>query len=137
MQVRPGKPIGDIVPVDVAVANGTAEPYRIQPDQVFAISLQGQKIMPVPISKAITEVTKANTLRAELTGAGKSALVGGIAGAAVGAAVGTIVASPAHGALLGAAVGGGAGAAGAAIVGGMKGQASALKDAETQIRRCA
>jgi hypothetical protein len=31
MQVRPATPVGQIVPVDVAVANGTDEPYRIDP----------------------------------------------------------------------------------------------------------
>jgi hypothetical protein len=138
LRVRPGKPIGDIIPVDVAVANGTDEPYRIEADQVFAITLKGRKITPVPINGAITEMTKANALRAELTGAAKKAVVGGVAGAAagaaVGAAIGTIVASPAQGALLGAAVGGGVGAAGGGIVGGMRGKTAARKDAETQIR---
>src|SRR5258705_8860846 len=36
MAARPGTPIGDLVPVDIGVANGTDEPYRIEPDQVFA-----------------------------------------------------------------------------------------------------
>jgi hypothetical protein len=138
MQARPGKAIGQIVPVNVAVANGTNEPYRIQTDQIFAISLQGRKVMPVPIGEAIKEVAHSNALRAEVTGAAKSALVGGIAGAAAGAAagavVGTIVASPAQGALLGAAVGGGVGAAGGGFIGGLKGRVSARDDAESQMR---
>jgi hypothetical protein len=137
MQARPGKPIGDIVPVDVAVANGTDEPYRIEPDQVFAINQQGQRIMPIPASEAIIEAGHANALKAGLTGAAKNALVGGLAGAAagaaVGAAVGTIVASPAEGALLGAAMGGSVGAAGGGIFGGFQGQAAAHNDAESQI----
>src|SRR5260370_31963101 len=55
MQVRPGKPIGRIVPVDVAVANGTDEPYLIEPDQVFAINEQVHRIMPISTSEAIQE----------------------------------------------------------------------------------
>ena len=137
MQVRPGKPIGRIVPVDVAVANGTDEPYLIEPDQVFAINEQGQRIMPISASEAIQEAGNANALKAGLTGAAKNAVIGALAGAAtgaaVGAAVGTIVASPAEGALFGAAVGGSIGAAGGGVMGGLQGQAAAHKDAETQI----
>ena len=137
MQARPGKPIGGIVPVDVAVANGTDEPYLIEPDQVFAINEQGQRIMPVSASEAIQEAGNANALRAGLTGAAKNAAIGALAGAtagaAVGAAVGMIVASPAQGALLGAAVGGSVGAAGGGVMGGVQGEAAARHDAETQI----
>ena len=137
MQVRPGKPIGRIVPVDVAVANGTDEPYLIEPDQVFAINEQGQRIMPISTNEAIQEAGNANALKAGLTGAAKNAAIGALAGAAtgaaVGAAVGTIVASPAEGALFGAAVGGSIGAAGGGVIGGLQGQAAAHHDAETQI----
>jgi hypothetical protein len=109
MAARPGKPIGEMIPVDVAVANGTEEPYRIEPDQVFAINVQGQRIAPIPADQAITAASHANALKAGLVGAAKHALGDGIAGAAAGAAVGatvgTIVASPAQGALLGAAMG--------------------------------
>ena len=137
MEARPGKPIGDMVPVDVSVANGTDEPYRIEPDQVFAINDQGERILPIPASEAITEAGNANSLKAGLWGAARNVLVGGLAGAAAGAmvgtAVGTIVASPAEGALLGAAMGGSVGAAGGGILGGMQGQAAAHHDAETQI----
>jgi hypothetical protein len=137
MQTRPGKPIGDIVPVDVAVANGTDEPYRIESDQVFAINQQGQRVMPIPAGDAIAEAGRANALKAGLTGAAKNALVAGLAGAAAGAAVGavvgTIVASPAEGAILGAAMGGSVGAAGGGILGGLQGETAARNDAATQI----
>lgn len=137
MQARPGTEIGGMVPVDVAVANGTDEPYRIEPDQVFAINAQGQRIMPIPASQAIAEAGDSNALKAGLTGAGKSAVVGGLAGAAtgaaIGAAVGTLVLSPAQVALLGAAIGGSVGAAGGGIYGGFQGQAAAHNDAESQI----
>ncbi len=137
MQATPGKPIGRIVPVDVSIANGTGEPYLIEPDQVFAINEQGQRIMPLSANDAIKEAGNANALKAGLTGAAKNAaigaLVGAATGAAVGAAVGTIVLSPAEGALFGAAVGGSIGAAGGGVYGGMQGQSAAHHDAETQI----
>ena len=137
MQARPGAPIGRIVPVDVSIANGTDEPYLVQPDQVFAINEQGQRIMPIPASEAIQEAGNANALKAGLTGAAKNLVIGAVAGAAagaaVGAAVGTFVASPAEGALFGAAVGGSIGAAGGGVLGGVQGQAAARHDAETQI----
>src|SRR6202158_3238359 len=137
MQATPGKPIGRIVPVDVAVANGTAEPYLIEPDQIFAINEQGQRIMPISANDAIKEAGDANALKAGLTGAAKNAaigaLVGAATGAAIGAAVGTIVLSPAEGALVGAAMGGSIGAASGGVYGGVEGQAGAHHDAETQI----
>ncbi len=137
MQVRPGKAIGGMVPVDVAVANGTDEPYLIEPDQVFAINEQGQRIMPISADDAIQEAGNSNALKAGLTGAAKNAAIGGLAGAAtgaaVGAAVGMIVASPAEGALFGAALGGSIGAAGGGVAGGLQGQAAAHHDAQTQI----
>ena len=137
MQARPGAPIGGVVPVDVSIANGTDEPYLVEPDQIFAINGQGQRILPVTASEAIQEAGSANSLKAGLTGAAKNAAIGAVVGAAtgaaIGAAVGTIVLSPAQGALVGAAVGGSVGAAGGGIYGGVQGQAAAHHDAETQI----
>jgi hypothetical protein len=137
MTARPGEPIGRIVPVDVSIANGTDEPYLVQPDQVFAINQQGQRIMPVPTNEAIQEAGNANALKAGLTGAAKNLAIGAVAGAAtgaaIGAAVGTIVLSPAQGALVGAAIGGSVGAAGGGVYGGVQGQAAAHRDADTQI----
>ena len=136
-QARPGEPIGGIVPVDVSIANGTDEPYLVEPDQIFAINEQGQRIMPVSANEAIQEAGNANALKAGLTGAAKNAAIGAVAGAAtgaaIGAAVGTIVLSPAQGALVGAAIGGSVGAAGGGVYGGVQGQAAAHHDAETQI----
>jgi hypothetical protein len=137
MQARPGAPIGGVVPVDVSIANGTDEPYLVEPDQIFAINEQGQRIMPVTAGEAIQEAGNANSLKAGLTGAAKNAAIGAVVGAAtgaaIGAAVGTIVLSPAQGALVGAAIGGGVGAAGGGVYGGAQGQAAAHHDAETQI----
>ena len=137
MQALPGEPIGSVVPVDVSIANGTDEPYLVEPDQIFAINEQGQRIMPVTSSEAIEQAGSANSLKAGLTGAAKNAAIGAVVGAAtgaaIGAAVGTIVLSPAQGALVGAAIGGSVGAAGGGVYGGAQGQAAAHHDAETQI----
>ena len=119
------------------IANGTDEPYLVEPDQIFAINEQGQRIMPVTSSEAIEQAGSANSLKAGLTGAAKNAAIGAVVGAAtgaaIGAAVGTIVLSPAQGALVGAAIGGSVGAAGGGVYGGAQGQAAAHHDAETQI----
>jgi hypothetical protein len=137
VSARVGKPIGEIVPVDVSVANGTDEPYLVDSTQVFAIDEDGERILPVPPAEAVQEAGNANSLKAGLTGAGKNAAVGALTGAVVGAALGAgagaLVGVPPVGAALGAAIGGGVGAASAGAVGGMQGQAAAYNDAATQI----
>jgi hypothetical protein len=137
MAARPGTPIGDLVPVDIGVANGTDEPYRIEPGQVFAINSEGQRVMPVPPDQAIAVAGQTNAFKAGLAGAGRSAVAGGLKGAArgaaIGAIVGLIVASPVQGAMLGAAMGGSVGAASGGIIGGFEGQAAAHRTAATQI----
>ena len=91
MQALPGEPIGGVVPVDVSIANGTDEPYLVEPDQIFAINEQGQRIMPVTSSEAIEQAGSANSLKAGLTGAAKNAAIGAVVGAATGAAIGAAV----------------------------------------------
>ena len=134
---RAGKPIGEIVPVDLSISNGTDEPYLSDSSQVFAIDERGERILPVPPSEAIQEAGEAGNLKAGLIGAGKSAatgaLIGAVIGAALGAAAGTLVGVPPVGAAFGAAIGGGLGAATAGTAGGMQGQAAAHMDAATQI----
>jgi hypothetical protein len=137
MQVKPGKTIGEIVPVDISAANGTDEPYLLVPNQVFAIDEQGQRILPVTPAEAIQEAGDADALKAGLTGAAKNAAVGLVAGAVIGAAIGVVagalVGEPGAGAVYGAAMGGGVGAAEAGVLGGVQGQVAAQQDAQTQI----
>lgn len=137
MQAKPGKAIGDIVPVDVSVANGTDEPYLLVPNQVFAIDQQGQRILPLTPDEAVQEAGDADSLKAGLTGAAKNAGVGLVAGAMIGAAIGVaagaLVGEPGAGAAYGAMMGGGVGAAEGGVLGGVEGQAAAHKDAQTQI----
>jgi hypothetical protein len=137
MQVKPGKAIGEIVPVDISAANGTDEPYLVVPAQVFAIDQQGQRILPVPPAEAIQEAGDADALKAGLTGAAKNAAIGLVAGAVVGGAIGVVagalIGAPAEGLAYGAAMGGGVGAAEAGVAGGIQGQVAAKQDAQTQI----
>src|SRR5581483_8471990 len=134
---RAGQPVGEVIPVDVSIANGTDEPYLIDPSQIFAVDDQGQKILPVPPAEAIREAGDANSLKAALTGAAKNAAVGAIAGAAIGAALGVAIAallrSTRPGRAYGAAMGGGYGAAMGGVAGGVQGQAAAHLDAAAQI----
>ena len=137
MRAQVGDPIGEIVPVDVSIANGTDEPYLIDTSQVFAIDEQGERILPVPPSEAMQEAGNANDLKAGLVGAGKSAAAGAVTGAVVGAALGAgagaLVGVPPVGAAFGAVIGGGIGAATAGGAGAMEGEAAAHVDAATQI----
>ena len=137
IRAQVGEPIGEIVPVDVSIANGTNEPYGVDPSHVFAIDEHGERVIPVPPSEAIQEAGDANNLKAGLTGAGKSAAAGAVAGAVIGAALGAgagaLVGVPPVGAAFGAAIGGGLGAATAGAAGAAQGQAAAHIDAATQI----
>lgn len=137
MQIKPGKTIGDIVPVDISAANGTDEPYLLVPNQVFAIDQQGQRILPLTPAEAIQEAGDADSLKAGLTGAAKNAAVGLVAGAVIGAAIGVaagaLVGEPGAGAVYGAALGGGVGGAEAGVLGGVQGQVAAHEDAQVQI----
>jgi len=137
VRAQVGEPIGEIVPVDMSIANGTAEPYVIDTSQVFAIDEQGERVIPVPPSEAVQEAGDANSLKAGLIGAGKDAaagaLTGAVVGAAVGAGAGALVGVPPVGAAFGAAIGGGIGAATAGAAGSAQGQSAARLDAATQI----
>lgn len=137
IRAQVGEPIGEIVPVDVSIANGTTEPYMVDTTQVFAIDEHGERVIPVPTSEAILEAGDSNSLKAGLTGAGKSAAAGAVTGAVVGAALGAgagaLVGVPPVGAAFGAAIGGGIGAATAGGAGAVAGQAAARVDADTQI----
>jgi hypothetical protein len=112
---RAHKPIGEIVPIDVSIANGTAEPIGIHTTQVYGINAKGERIVAVPLGQAIQlagGVDKLSTgIKGALKGAGAGAAIGGVLGAALGAGVGALYGNPVQGALAGAAIGGGLGAA--------------------------
>jgi hypothetical protein len=126
---EPSKPIGDVLPIYVSVANGTDSPRAIVPSQIFALNDAGSRVAPLPPAEAARQAGGAGELRAALLSAGASGLVEGAIGAGIGAIAGSLISSGATGAALGGAIGGGSGA----ISGAMSGPAKADAQANTQL----
>ncbi len=126
---EPGKPIGDVLPVYVSIANGTSSPRAIVPSQIFALNDAGSRVAPLPPAEAAREAGGAGELRAALLSAGASGLVEGAIGAGIGAIAGSLLHSGATGAALGGAIGGGSGA----LQGATAGPAKADAQASTQL----
>jgi hypothetical protein len=122
------KAVDQIVPVDIALANGTEESWIVHVDQVYGVNEYGQRIAAVPLSEAMSLAGDADKLRDALKGgaeaAGVGAVIGAAAGAAFGAAIGAIAGSPGLGAAYGTAIGGGLGA----VQGGAYGAQSMVAD---------
>lgn len=131
---QPGKPIGDVLPVYVSIANGSNVPRSIVPSQIFALNDSGARVAPLPAGEAAREAGGAGELKAALT----SGAIGGAAEGALGAGLGAIVGSAlggqvGTGAIIGGAVGGGSG-----IVHGMqRGADKADQQANQQLRALA
>ncbi len=123
-------PVGNLIPVYVAVANGTDEGRTIHPSQVFALNAYGERIAPVPPIEAAREAGGAQKLKAALA----SGAVGGAAEGALGAAVGALAGLAAGGVGPGAAVGGAVGVAQGALWSAPMGQAEAQNQANAQIQ---
>jgi hypothetical protein len=126
---QPSKPIGDVLPIYVSVANGTDSPRAIVPSQIFALNDAGSRIAPLPPAEAARQAGGAGELRAGLLSAGASGLVEGAFGAGIGAIAGSLIHSGATGAAIGGAIGGGSGA----IHGATSGPAKADAQAGTQL----
>src|SRR5580704_9200248 len=107
---EPSKPIGDVLPIYVSIANGTDSPRAVVPSQIFALNDAGSRVAPLPPAEAAREAGGAGELRAALLSAGASGLVEGAFGAGIGAIAGSLIHSGATGAALGTAIGGGEGA---------------------------
>jgi hypothetical protein len=126
---EPGKPIGDVLPVYVSIANGTNSPRAVVPSQIFALNDAGSRVAPLPPAEAARQAGGAGELRAALLSAGASGLVEGAFGAGIGAIAGSLIHSGATGAALGTAIGGGEGA----LSGATAGPAKANAQASTQL----
>ena len=126
---EPGKPIGDVLPIYVSIANGTDSPRAIVPSQIFALNDAGSRIAPLPPAEAARQAGGAGELRAGLLSAGASGLVEGAFGAGIGAIAGSLIHSGATGAAIGGAIGGGSGA----LQGATSGPAKADAQAGTQL----
>jgi hypothetical protein len=121
----PATPIGDVVPVYVSIANGTAAPFGVEPSQIFALDDAGNRIAPLPPGEAARQAGGAGELKAALTSAAATGGVEGAAGAGIGAIAGSFLSSGATGAGLGGAIGGGYGMVQGATAGPAKADAQA------------
>src|SRR5271163_4761386 len=122
---EPGKPIGDVLPVYVSIANGTNSPRAVVPSQIFALNDAGSRVAPLPPAEAARQAGSAGELRAALLSAGASGLVEGAFGAGIGAIAGSLIHSGVTGAALGGAIGGGSGAVSGATAGPAKADSQA------------
>jgi hypothetical protein len=124
------EPVGNLIPVYVAVANGTEEGRTIHPSQVFALNDYGERIAPVPPIEAARQAGGAQKLKAAIS----SGAVGGAAEGAVGAAAGALAGLATGGVGPGAAIGGAVGVAQGALWSAPMGQAEAQNQANTQLQ---
>jgi hypothetical protein len=126
---EPSKPIGDVQPIYVSVANGTDSPRAIVPSQIFALNEAGSRVAPLPPAEAARQAGGAGELRAALLSAGASGLVEGAIGTGIGAIAGSLIHSGGTGAALGGAIGAGYGG----LSGARSGPAKADAQASTQL----
>ncbi|HEY1852662.1 MAG TPA: hypothetical protein VGG60_16700 [Candidatus Binataceae bacterium] len=126
---EPSKPIGDVLPIYVSIANGTDSPRAIVPSQIFALNDAGSRIAPLPPAEAARQAGGAGELRAGLLSAGASGAVAGALGAGIGAIAGSLIHSGGSGAAIGGAIGTGTGA----FHGATAGPAKANEQARTQL----
>jgi hypothetical protein len=127
---RAAEQIGDIVPIDVNIANGTDARVHLDPTQVFAITPEGKRVAPIPTSDAIRLSGDATSLGASL----KSGVITGLAGAALGAAAGAAMGSTGGHSGSGAIIGGTLGGVAGTVGGGASGSQSASEVSSAQIR---
>ncbi len=129
VSTTPSKPVGDVLPIYVSIANGGNTPRTIVPNQIFALDQMGDRIAPLPPAEAARQAGGAGELRAALESGAASGVLGGALGAGVGALAGAFLNSSLTGAVLGGAVGVGEGA----LEGAPAGQARADQQAATQM----
>ncbi|MBF6568727.1 MAG: hypothetical protein IVW54_07615 [Candidatus Binataceae bacterium] len=103
---QPLKPVGDVLPVYVSIANGTEIPRIVAPDQVFALNEGGERIAPIPTGEAARQAGGVGELKAALESGAISGGFGTGIGAGLGAAAGSAFGAVGSGALLGGAIGG-------------------------------
>ncbi|HXW82815.1 MAG TPA: hypothetical protein VEJ86_00280 [Candidatus Binataceae bacterium] len=121
--------VGNVVPVQVSIANGTDDPRSVVPSQVFAINEAGERVAPLPPGEAARQSGNAGELKAALGSAAVSGALGGGVGAGLGAAAGSAFGAVGTGAILGGAIGGAEGI----FRGAEKGQDRADREANQQI----
>jgi hypothetical protein len=123
------KPIGNILPVDVSIANGSNSPLEFLASQIFVLADADNHIAPLPPAEAARQAGGVGELRAALPIARTVSAVEGALGAGLGAVAGSLNQRRSTGAGLAVAIGGGLGAIG----GGTAGPAIADEQANTQL----
>jgi len=123
------EPVGNLIPVFVAIANGTDEGRTIHPSQVFALNQFGARTAPIPPIEAAREAGGVNKLKAAV----ESAAVGGAAEGALASAAGAVAGAVSGGAGPGAAIGAAVGVTQGALWSAPMGQAEAQNQANAQI----
>src|SRR5271169_5340857 len=125
----PGSAVGEVTPVYVSVANGTAIPRSVVPSQVFALNSVGERIAPLPPGEAARQAGGSGELKAALASSAVSGGLGGAVGGGLGAAAGAAFGAVGTGSIVGAAIGGAEGI----FTGAEKGQTAANRQADQQI----
>ncbi|HLH78538.1 MAG TPA: hypothetical protein VKV28_17185 [Candidatus Binataceae bacterium] len=129
VRAQAGKPIGDVVPVYVSLANGTEVGRSVQPSQIFAIDATDNRIAPIPPAEAARQAGGSESLSSALKSGAASGLIGGGIGAALGAIGGAVFGGVGPGAALGGVLGAGE----SALSGAMMGPGQAQSQASQQI----
>jgi len=129
VRAQAAKPIGDVTPVYVSVANGTDVGRSVQPSQIFAIDESDNRVAPIPPAEAARQAGGSESLSSALKSGAASGLIGGGIGAALGAIGGAVF----GGVGTGAALGGVLGAGESALSGAMMGPGQAQSQANQQI----
>ena len=130
ISAQAAKPIGEVLPVYVSVANGTDEARAIVPSQIFAINDVGERVAPLPPQEAARQAGGAGELKAALASGAVSGVAGGAVGAGLGALAGAGLGGAGTGALVGSAIGAGSGM----LSGVSQGQSKADQHANEQLR---
>jgi hypothetical protein len=103
------KPVGNVVPVYISVANGSDDPLLESPAEIFAQGEDGNRVPVVPLTEAVAQAGGAAGLVSSLGTAAAyglpAAAVGGVSGAAVAGLGGLSGTSALSGSLIGSAAG--------------------------------
>jgi hypothetical protein len=105
VSVDTAKPVGDVQPVHVSIANGTDIARAVVPNQIFAINESGERVGPLPPGEAARQAGGAGELKASIESAAVSGVGAGAIGAGIGAAAGSLSGGAGPGAIIGSAVG--------------------------------
>ena len=103
------KPVGNVVPVYISVANGSDDPLLESPAEIFAQGGDGNRVPVVPLTEAVAQAGGAAGLVSSMGTAAAygvpAAAVGGVSGLAAGGLGGMSWSGALTGSLIGSAAG--------------------------------